>query len=64
MDLLQLIVLVVLLGLVWWVLTTYVPMPPAGRTVLAIAFAVVVILALLSFLGLGLGFLHYRPSLH
>lgn len=63
MDLISLIVLVLILGLVWYVISTYVPMPPAGKTVLAIAFAVIVILALLSFLGVGTGILHYKPNL-
>lgn len=63
MDLLGLIVLVVILGLIWWALTTYVPMPPAGRAVLAIAFVVILILALLSFLGIGVDMLHWRPRL-
>ncbi|MHB8085771.1 MAG: Thivi_2564 family membrane protein [Dehalococcoidia bacterium] len=63
MDLLQFIVLICILGLVWWLLSTYVPMPPAGKTALTIAFVVIVILGLLSFLGLGLGMLHYRPHL-
>ena len=64
MDLLQLIVAICLLGAVWWVVTTKVPMPPAGKTALSIAIAVVVILCLLSFLGIGLGFLHYKPRLN
>jgi hypothetical protein len=63
MDLLGIIILVVVLGLVWWVLTTYVPMPPAGRTVLAIVFVVVLLVALLNFLGVGTEFLHYKPRL-
>jgi hypothetical protein len=62
MDLLQLIVLILVLGLVWWVITTYFPLPPAGAKVLTIAFVVVVVLALLSFLGINVfGYLHYRP---
>lgn len=63
MDLLQLIVTVVLLGLAWWALSTYVPMPPGGTKALTIAFVVVVILCLLSFLGIGTSFLHYKPHL-
>ena len=63
MDLLGLIVLVVILGLCWWALTNFVPMPPAGKTVLTIAFVVILVLALLSFLGLGLGALHWKPNL-
>jgi hypothetical protein len=63
MDLISLIVLVVVLGLVWWALTSFVPMPPAGKTILTVAFVVVLILALLSFLGIGTGMLHYKPHL-
>lgn len=61
MDLLGLIVLIVVLGLVWWAVTTYIPMPPAGTKVLAIAFVIVIIIALLSFLGIGTGVLHWKP---
>lgn len=62
MDLISLVIFVVILGIIWWAVTTYVPMPPAGKTVLTIAFVVVLVLALLSFLGIGTGYLHYRPS--
>jgi hypothetical protein len=63
MDLLQLIVVVCVLGVVWWATTNYVPMPPAGKTALTIAFVVVIVLCLLSFLGIGTGALHYKPHL-
>jgi hypothetical protein len=63
MDLLGIIILIVVLGLVWWVISTYIPMPPAGRTVLTIVFVVVLLVALLNFLGVGTGVLHYRPNL-
>ncbi|HKX41337.1 MAG TPA: Thivi_2564 family membrane protein [Burkholderiaceae bacterium] len=63
MDLISLVIVVVVLGLVWWLVTTYLPMPPAGKTVLTVAFAVVMVLALLSFLGIGASVLHYRPGL-
>ena len=61
MDLGHLIILVVILGIVWWAITSYVPMPPAGKSVLTIAFVVILILALLSFLGLNLNVLSYKP---
>lgn len=64
MDLLGLIVLVVLLGIVWWALTSFVPMPPAGKQVLTIAFVLILVLALLSFMGIGAHYLHWRPSLN
>ena len=61
MDLLGLIVLIVVLGLVWWAVTTYLPLPPMGRNILAIAFVVVIVLALMSFLGVGTSVLHWKP---
>ena len=63
MDLLQLIIVIVVMGIVWWALTSFVPMPPAGKQILTIAFVVVLILCLLSFLGIGTGALHYKPHL-
>ena len=63
MDLLQLIIIVCIMGVVWWALTTQVPMPPAGKKVLTIAFVVVLVLCLLSFLGVSTSALHYKPHL-
>ncbi|HWW29937.1 MAG TPA: Thivi_2564 family membrane protein [Steroidobacteraceae bacterium] len=63
MDLLQLIIVICVMGAVWYVISHHVPMPPAGKTALTVAFAVVVILCLLSFLGIGTGALHYKPHL-
>lgn len=63
MDLIGIIILVVVLGLIWWAVTNYIPMPPAGRTVLAIVFVVVLLVALLNFLGVGAGIMHYKPNL-
>ena len=63
MDLISFVVLICILGLLWWVISTYLPMPPAGRTVLTIAFVVIVVLGLLAFLGIGTEALHYRPNL-
>jgi len=63
MDLLQFLVAIIVLGLIWWVVNKYLPMPPAGKTALTIAFVVVVIVLLLAFLGVGTGILHYKPQL-
>jgi hypothetical protein len=64
MDLGTLFLTVIVVGILWWAVTTYVPMPPAGKTVLTIAVVVVMIVCLFSFLGLGGGVLHWRPNLH
>lgn len=61
MDLLQLMILVATLGVVWWAITSYVPMPPAGKQVLTIAFVVVMVLCLFSFLHIGTSILQYKP---
>lgn len=63
MDLISFIIAIAVLGLVWWLVNTYLPMPPAGRTVITIAFVVVVVFLLLNFLGIGTGVLHTRPHL-
>lgn len=63
MDLISFIIAIAILGLVWWVVNTYLPMPPAGKTAITIAFVVVVIVLLLSFLGVGMGVMHFRPRL-
>ena len=63
MDLISFVTLIIVLGLVWWGLS-FLPMPPAGKTALTIAFVIIVILGLLSFLGIGDEWLHYRPNHH
>ena len=63
MDLIGMVILIVILGLLWWVVTTYIPLPPAGKTVLTIVFVVVLLVGLLNFLGIGTSLLHYRPTL-
>ena len=63
MDLIQLVSTICVLGILWWLVTTYLPLPPAGKTALSIAFAVIVVLLLMSFLGIGASVLHYRPRL-
>jgi hypothetical protein len=52
MPILQLIVLVVVLGLVWWLLTTYVPLPQPVKTVVTVLAVLLMIALLLSWAGL------------
>jgi hypothetical protein len=47
-DIISLIVILVVIGVILWVINTYVPMDPKIRTVLNIAVVVLVILWLLS----------------
>jgi hypothetical protein len=51
-GLLQLIVVLVVLGLVWWLVTTYVPLPQPVKTIITVLAVLVLCLYLLSFAGL------------
>ena len=53
MDLISFVIVIVVLGLVWYLLTTFVPLPPAGKTVVTVVFVVVLILLLLQIFGIG-----------
>lgn len=58
MDLISLLVALLILGLVFWLVVTYIlPLLPAGpfRTVAIIIFVLIAILILLSFIGIGPG---------
>jgi multisubunit Na+/H+ antiporter MnhE subunit len=53
MDVTHLVVLVAVLAIIWVLITRFIPMPAPVGTILGIVFAVIIILALLSFVGLG-----------
>jgi len=48
-----LILTLALLGLIVWLITTYVPMPPIFKTIIYVIVAVVLILYLMSIFGVG-----------
>jgi len=50
--LIEFVIFVAALGLIWWLVTTYIPMPPAGVTILTVVFVVVLIVALLHVFGI------------
>lgn len=52
MDLISLLVVLVVLGLVWWLVTTYVPMPPAVKTVITVIAVLILCIWLLQSFGL------------
>lgn len=52
MDLVQLIVVLIVFGLVWWLVTTYLPLPPPIKTAITVLFVLLLILWLLSIVGL------------
>ena len=52
MDLISLIVVLVVVGLVWWLITTYLPLPQPIKTVITVVFVLAVCLYLLSAVGI------------
>ena len=53
MTLLQLIFAIAILGLIWYLLTTIVPMPSQARVVINVIFVIILIAILLQLLGIG-----------
>ncbi len=52
-DLISIIITVAVLCLVWWLVTTYIPMPEPIRRVVTVICVLVLIVWLLQFAGLG-----------
>jgi hypothetical protein len=53
MDLISLLVVLVVVGLVWYLITTYIPMAAPIRTVITVIAVLVLCLWLLSAFGIG-----------
>ena len=52
MNLIQLIVVIVVIGLVLWLINTYVPLQPPWKTILNVVVLIVFVLWILSAVGL------------
>ena len=52
MDLVSLLVVLVVLGLVWWLVTTYIPLPPGVKTVITVIAVLILCVWLLQMVGL------------
>lgn len=52
MDLISLIVVLAVLGLVWWLVTTYIPLPAPVKTVITVICVVALCIFLLQWAGL------------
>jgi len=55
MDIISLLVVLVVIGLVWWLLTTYVPMPQPVRMIVTVIGVLILCVWLLSLVGVGGG---------
>jgi hypothetical protein len=54
MDLITLILVIVIVGVVLWLINTYIPMPPQIKTVLNVVVAIVLLLWILGVLFGGI----------
>ena len=52
MDLISIIITLVVLGVVWWLVTTYIPMPQPVKTVITVIAVLLLCLWLLRVFGL------------
>jgi hypothetical protein len=52
MGLLEFVIAVAVLGLVWYLVTTFVPMPAPGKTILSVVFVVILLILVLQLFGL------------
>ncbi len=52
-DLAQTIIVLAIFGLIWWLVTTYIPMPAPVKTVITVLCVVVLCLWLLQIAGIG-----------
>jgi len=53
MDIVSLLVILVVVGLVWWLVTTYVPLPPGIKTVLTVIAVLILCVWLLNWAGIA-----------
>lgn len=58
MPLLTLIIYLAMIGLVVWVVTTYIPMPPAIKNLIIVVVVVVVVLYVLGLMFPGINTIH------
>lgn len=53
MDIITLIVALAVIGLIWWLVTTYIPMPAPMKTVITVVAVLALCLFLLNMVGIG-----------
>jgi hypothetical protein len=53
MDIISLLVVLVVVGLVWWLITNYVPMPAPIKTVITVVAVLILCIWLLQWAGIG-----------
>lgn len=53
MDLITLMVTLAIIGVIWWLITTYIPMPYPMKTVITVVAVLALCMLLLSLTGIG-----------
>lgn len=53
MDLISLIVVLCIIGVIWYLVTTYIPMPAPMKTVITVVAVIALCLFLLQLFGIG-----------
>jgi hypothetical protein len=53
MDIISLVIMLVVLGFIWYMVTTYIPMPAPMKTVITVIVVIALCLLLLSLTGIG-----------
>ena len=53
MDLIQLLIVLTILGVIWYMVTTYIPMPAPIKTVITVIAVLALCLLLLDVAGIG-----------
>lgn len=53
MDLIGLLIVLVVLGLVYWLVMTYLPLPPGVKKVITVVAVLILCIYLLSWAGIG-----------
>lgn len=53
MDLVSLMITLAIIGLIWWMLVTYIPMPAPMKTVITVVAVLALCVLLLSLTGIG-----------
>jgi hypothetical protein len=56
MTLLGLLLTLIVLGLIWWLIVTYIPFPPPGKVIVNVIFVVILIIILLNLIGVDMHF--------
>jgi hypothetical protein len=53
MSLISLLIVLIVLGVIWWLVTTYIPMPAPMKTVITVIVVLALCLLLLNLFGIG-----------